>query len=128
MKRRNFILLAGGALTVVAIPTANHFFGKVDYPPALALPGSLTSIMDSKELKELGVAYRSLIPDESRERIVTKRLMEKLSDDNAFITSLEEVIKKDFAAGNTIEVKGWILSKTEARQCALYSFSTAPSQ
>jgi len=126
MKRRNFILFAGGALAVIAI--ANHFFANVDYPRALALPGSLTPIMDSKELKELGLVYRSLIPDESRERTVAKRLMEKLSaDDNAFTTSLDEVIKKDFAEGNIIEVRGWILSKTEARQCALFSFSPTPS-
>ncbi len=129
MKRRNFILLSGGTLAAVAIPVANYFFGKVDYPRVLALPVSLTPIMDLKELKELGLAYRSLMPGESGERTVAKRLMEKFpAEDEAFTTSLESVIKRDFADGETIEVDGWILSRTEARQCALFSFSPTSSR
>jgi len=30
-------------------------------------------------------------------------------------------VKEDFEAGNITLVKGWVLSVTEARQCALFS-------
>ena len=36
--------------------------------------------------------------------------------------SLQSVEVNDFESGNTVIVNGWILSLTEARQCALYSF------
>ncbi|SRR5258706_15469362 len=124
MNRRNFVLLSGGMFATFAIPTAYHFFGKVDYPSSFAHPNSLTAILDSKELGELGVAYREQIPDESRERTIAKLLLKKLPKDNPeFNATLESLIKQDFHEGNTIEVNGWILSKTEARQCALFSFS-----
>jgi hypothetical protein len=37
--------------------------------------------------------------------------------------SIEEQVRDDFAAGRTVVVSGWVLSETEARQCALFSLS-----
>ena len=124
MKRRNFILLSGGMFAAFAIPAYFHFFGKIKYPSTLAHPDSLSSILDTKELKQLGATYRKLVPAESGERSIADILLEELPDDKLeFNTALESLIKKDFDQGNTIEINGWILSKTEARQCALLSFS-----
>ncbi len=36
---------------------------------------------------------------------------------------LKNEIKQDFETGKIVIVKGWVLSITEARQCALYSLS-----
>jgi len=124
VNRRNFILLSGGATVAIAIPTVNHFFGKISYPGSLAEPNSLTSILDFKELKELGKAYRAQVPEESTERTLAKLLSEKLPDEKSKLNStVKNLVEKDFESGNTIEINGWILSKTEARQCALFSFS-----
>jgi len=35
--------------------------------------------------------------------------------------SIDDRIRDDFGAGRTVVVDGWLLSVTEARQCALYS-------
>ena len=122
-------MLSGAALAAVAIPATYHFFGKIDYPRALASPDSLTPIMDLKERREIGLTYRAQVPDESGERGVAKRLLDKLSTNPGTLTaSMDGVIKKDFANGDVVEVKGWILSRTEARQCALLSFTPMPSQ
>ncbi len=122
------MLLSGGVLVATAIPIGNYFFGKIDYPESFARPNSLVSILDNNELKELGVAYRAQVADESKERTIAKLLLEKLpTDPSVFNAALEDVVKKDFADGNTIEVKGWILSRTEARQCALFSYSPTSS-
>jgi hypothetical protein len=32
-----------------------------------------------------------------------------------------ELVRSDFAEGRTVVVHGWVLSVTEARQCALFS-------
>jgi len=124
MKRRNFILLSAGMFAAFAIPAYYHFFGKIKYPGTLAQPHSLASILELKDLKELGRAYRKQVPSESGARAIADVLLEELPDDKLeFATALENLIKKDFDQGNTIEINGWILSKTEARQCALLSFS-----
>ena len=34
---------------------------------------------------------------------------------------LNQKIQQDFEAGRTVVVNGWVLSQTEARQCALFS-------
>jgi hypothetical protein len=38
-------------------------------------------------------------------------------------TTLDQQIKNDFITGNMVMVDGWILSVTEARQCALFSLT-----
>lgn len=37
--------------------------------------------------------------------------------------SWRDAIRRDFAAGETVHVEGWILSRTEARLCALAALS-----
>jgi hypothetical protein len=36
-------------------------------------------------------------------------------------STLSDQVRDDFEAGHTVVVDGWLLSVTEARQCALYS-------
>ncbi|CAN0409332.1 unnamed protein product, partial [Laminaria digitata] len=40
-------------------------------------------------------------------------------------TSISKQVQADFAFGHTIQLNGWILSQTEAQQCALYSLTYA---
>jgi len=79
------------------------FFRKSRLPSSFAHPNSLTAILDSKELGELGVAYREQIPDESRERTIAKLLLKKLPKDNPeFNATLESLINKIFRS-NTMK-------------------------
>jgi len=36
---------------------------------------------------------------------------------------IEKIVEKDFKSERLFMIKGWILSETEARQCALLSLS-----
>jgi hypothetical protein len=36
------------------------------------------------------------------------------------IYQIDHKIKQDFEAGRTVVIKGWVLSQTEALQCALF--------
>jgi hypothetical protein len=38
---------------------------------------------------------------------------------------MSDLVRGDFAHGRTVIVDGWILSVTEARQCALFSLLAA---
>lgn len=39
--------------------------------------------------------------------------------------ALSDLVREDFADGRTVVIDGWILSLTEARQCALFSLLPA---
>ena len=39
--------------------------------------------------------------------------------------SVAQQVRNDFAAGRIVLVDGWVLSATEARQCALFSLAAA---
>jgi len=122
MKRRNFVLLSGGILAALATSTYYLFFEKIKYPKPLSHPKSLATILEMKDIKELGEAYRKQVSDESSERTLVELLLKELHDNNVTDSTIATMIKEDFDNRNIIEVNGWILSKTEARQCALLTF------
>ena len=120
MDRRGFIIIGTGSLAAISIPTACSFFGKVEYDPSLAKPESLSLIWDPSATKSIGKKY--LLANDESERTLVNQILEgaptKKEELNDFIN---QKIKSDFQLGNTIDVDGWILSVTEARQCALLS-------
>jgi hypothetical protein len=120
MKRRDFILIATTGIAAVAVPY--YYLKDVDYDSALAKPQLLSTIWDTKTINTIGNQYRLQVPDENSERILVKLLSADLSSaPEQLDKSLQEKIKKDFETGNTVMIDGWILSITEARQCALFS-------
>lgn len=114
MKRRNFILIGTASIAAAAIPTAFYFLRDIEFDPTFADPQLLSLIWDSETMQAAGDQYRLKFPSEKSERSLIKLLEAEASD-------LENSIKKDFETGNTVIVDGWILSVTEARQCALFS-------
>jgi hypothetical protein len=80
-------------------------------------------------IREIGDAYRdlnsrendadrlaSLIRADLPEGVATNQ-----SPGSKLYAALDRQIRSDFKHGRTVELRGWILSVTEARQCALYS-------
>jgi hypothetical protein len=114
MKRRNFILIGAAGVAAVSVPSAFYFFRDIEYDKSLADPGSLLFILDGPAVVMLGEQYRILFPGEDSERFLARKLSADAPD-------LQNIIINDFETENTVLVDGWILSKTEARQCALFS-------
>lgn len=112
MKRRKFLFYGTIGMAALSIPMSCQNFKDVVYDPNLAQAESLSMIWDTETIIEIGTHYRKLVPDENRERTLVKLLEE---------TDFGERIKEDFENGQTIMIDGWILSITEARQCALFS-------
>jgi len=69
----------------------------------------------------VGTNYRKQIPVEDNETSLVKLLSTDTNEDSSAIEALKKEIKNDFEKGNTVMIDGWILSVTEARQCALFS-------
>ncbi|CAN5245285.1 hypothetical protein BH23GEM4_BH23GEM4_22410 [soil metagenome] len=123
MDRRQFLrLTAAGA--VVSLGSAACGGDAADELPKPAQP-ELVSVLGPETVREIGLHYREMVPGENdvgalRSAILTARpwtaRLPWVSD-----PPLAELVRDDFTEGRTILVRGWVLSATEARQCALFS-------
>ena len=131
MKRRSFIQLSfysGAAITISSFGcgTASGVANKPWVQPQL-----LSHICDAKTVREIGASYREKFYNENHEKQLinillrdsTNKVVPVTSEEAVINSLLEQKIQKDFETGNTVIIKGWILSVTEARQCALFSLT-----
>ena len=129
MKRRHFIFYTVISTAAVSIPFLNCSSPDPELDKKLAMPETLAQTYDEKTIMEIGQAYGKTYPDEysisDLEKLLTKTETGKTiagSETAEMINStLNEMVKKDFQTGDTVVLNGWILSKTEARQCALFT-------
>ena len=122
MERRKFILLSGLGVSAIAIPTWHYGFKTPKYDQLLAEPELLSHIWDSNTIGDIGKIYQEQFPDESSEEKLVKHLSNYESQESIG-KDLQQQIADDYNKGNTVMVDGWILSRTEARQCALFSLT-----
>ena len=121
MKRRDFIqtILSGG--TVLTIPTWCQALNNPQ--DKLSTPSTLAQLWDSNTLTDIGFKYRASSPTENNEdllvNLLTKAHMH--STDIDIHQAIEQDIEQDYKTERTCVIDGWVLSITEARQCALFS-------
>jgi len=131
MKRRTFIYTG---IALVALLGLGDIFllnyeSRWKRRPFL-YPLILSGILDEEWLRIIGNTYRSMRPDENSEvkllntiksRILT--MHEKTNDASNQAREIEKIVEADFRSAKLVVIKGWVLSETEARQCALLSLS-----
>jgi hypothetical protein len=126
MNRRHFIgMAATGATGFVWPATARHpgFLPR----PALATPRLLDVLRDEAIVRDLGRRYLERFPDEDGPHTLAEAILAdtRTTDTMPFPAWIANRVQRDFAEGRTVTLNGWILSVTEARQCALYSLLNA---
>ena len=128
MKRRSFI--AASLLSLVGIGAYSFFKGmRNSIEEELYEPRFLSRICDRRTLQTLGAAYLRLKPKEKGSHGLLNNLLvhrsqwvfPKKQDLPDLELEIEKQIKEDFDTDNIILVQGWVLSVTEARQCAYFS-------
>jgi hypothetical protein len=124
MKRRKFLLISIFALFLSLI-SLWYFKFKSASTKALSYPKDLSEICDHETLIQIGNTYMKLTNENDK-----RYLKELLAKDagmmvNDLKNSLKSKVAEDFNTGNTILVDGWLLSITEARQCAFLCMSEA---
>lgn len=82
---------------------------------ALETPDFLSHICDAPTIRQIGAAYRNQTPAEASQKTLLRLLQTGVT---------AQTIKTDYAQGDIVTVKGWVLSRTEARQCALFSLDS----
>jgi hypothetical protein len=78
-------------------------------------------ITDREGAARLGRSYLAAHPTEARSGVLVRDLVGAIEPTSVSGASREvaDRIRGDFAAGNTVVVEGWVLSRTEARLYAL---------
>ena len=84
-------------------------------------------LCDQSTIRMLGRAYLKLKPEETRDDVLLNDLLQKEPhrvflkkiDVTKVESQIEKRIKHDFDSDHIVVVQGWVLSITEARQCAL---------
>lgn len=122
ISRRQFLLAAAAAVAAAACTT------DADYDVRALASTELLHALDPGIVRAIGERYRAMTPDERdadslRDAIVASRgLRARLLGGAEPVAAL---VHADFEAGRTVVVDGWVLSVTEARQCALFSLLPA---
>ncbi len=130
MKRGKFIALTAIGAAAVSIPYLNCKGSANAYDKKLALPQSLAKITDEKEIMAIGKAYGSMHKEEYNIKALEEQLqtnktgnISSNTPEKEFDMFLEKNINNDLDQGNTLVINGWVISLTEARQCALFSLT-----
>jgi hypothetical protein len=134
MKRREFIGIAAVGAAGVVLPSPCLADGTV--ASILSRPRLIEILKDERAVQDLGESYRRVAANEDNAPVLTAAILHDLhavplapllgtSGGLALRGRVDELVHHDFSIGRTVILQGWILSLTEARQCALFSLQPA---
>jgi hypothetical protein len=124
MERRRFVKLSAFTALALTLPFAQSCSnGSTEM--VVAQPLLFSHMVNVKAIKEAGLAYRKTHAAEDDKLKLSQLLLsdndrDKLDKDE-IQALLDKQVTNDFKAGIIVMVKGWVMSLTEARQCALFS-------
>lgn len=130
MKRRTFLITTTAALAAASVPVVRYYSTrKKNYHP-LVMPEELGNFCEEKAIREIGDQYRKMAPQESdkvklEQLLLTDETGKTItrSDKEAVSLLMEKKTLDDFNNFRIHVLNGWVISVTEARQCALFSLT-----
>jgi hypothetical protein len=127
LDRRRFLQITAAGVVATLTTSTSAAESRVDVS-GLEKPELLT-MLGAERVREIGIRYRAATPDENTASSLHAALFRtgpgKLLFRWSPLESIRNQIRDDFAAGRTVMLDGWVLSATEARQCALFSLASA---
>jgi len=126
---RRFALLSLGCVSALSLMPRH-----VQALAARATPDELadrlrTLLYDREAARRLGRLYVRQVPTEDDPRILARLTVASSEaqqvaaialDRTSLHHRLDAQVRGDFVSGATVQLDGWVLSRTEARLCALY--------
>jgi hypothetical protein len=122
--RRQFLrastVMAAATVGVVACDAG-------DDTRSLARPDILPAI-GAAAVRDIGRRYRQMVPEERDASTLRAAILEDRSRLSRFAwltrPDVADLIRADFMNARVVLVNGWVLSRTEARQCALFDMQS----
>jgi hypothetical protein len=124
MIRRTFLFLTAAGAAAIVAPIVGCRYYDEPLTHILTQPDFLGRICDQKTIADIGSAYLAAFPGEAHRTDLIRPLLKGSSGAHDYARlpkHIDDNIRDDFATGNTVTIRGWILARTEARQCAIYS-------
>ncbi|MDB5122827.1 MAG: hypothetical protein JWP94_956 [Mucilaginibacter sp.] len=124
MQKRDFDYLSEYTAVTIALPAAKCCNSQLmDFETQ---PFFFSHAADVNTITETGKAYRQQHSEEDNKKklaelLLSDSMLADSSDIHAIRNMLDNKVNTDFKTGNTAEITGWVLSLTEARECALFS-------
>lgn len=109
MRRRSALAALGAAVLAAALPVAGGI-GQRESPAAI--------LASPRAARRIGRRYLAIAPGEA-DPVRLAATLPALRDPVAQRRALDAARRRDFAAGDTVILDGWILARSEARLCAL---------
>ncbi|HTD42052.1 MAG TPA: hypothetical protein VK671_15595 [Mucilaginibacter sp.] len=125
MQRRTFIHLSAYTALALTLPFADGCSPSTEN--IVSQPLLFSQLADKKTISEAGNAYRKQFPKEDDKTVLSNLLIgsNNSQDKSAIQRQLDDQVIQDFKNSKTVTTSGWVLSITEARQCALFSILNA---
>jgi hypothetical protein len=116
--RRSFLL---GSLGILALARFEYARAAMPSQGRLSpLEVLLDSLGEEKCIRELGKIFlASSVGRHFDRQHCLERISQELEAHAAIHRGLEHLITTDFAHGTTVQLEGWVLSRTEVELCAL---------
>jgi len=130
MTRRSFVAkaLVGGTAIIAAGVVKWKFWGT--HTPPFKCPLVLSSFCDEETVRKIGLRYLALVPSENSQAELVARMSAAINRDPPDSANTAEVARqieltaeRDFRSEKILIINNWIISETEARQCALLALS-----
>jgi hypothetical protein len=124
LTRRTLLAVASAFVGTNAISGPKAFAYSAEEAELPAGQNLLALLRHHHSAGEVGRAYLAIAPDEADPAILLRLLGAddpnlSVLDTEALRRIIRDRQRNDFAEGRTIMVRGWILSRTEVRLCAL---------
>ncbi|MBS1916283.1 MAG: hypothetical protein JST87_08390 [Bacteroidetes bacterium] len=128
MNRRAFVQLSLVGAATLSVPLLTCKSRNPAMKNPLAFPVFLAGICDDKTIHAIGETYLKQLPDGFSKNALEKLLLTDISGNilqpsspkSLLFEMLDRKTHNDFEKEDTVFVKGWVLSKTEACQCVFF--------
>ena len=126
MKRRRFIGLALFAILVAVTIRWILRRRNQKFTANPLEPNSLVKICGKEKILDLGNKYIQISGENRRDSLINKMLRGFTGTTEDQSDYLASSVENDFKENRTVVIDGWLLSITEARQCAVMSLEQTP--
>lgn len=122
MNRKTFLVLSGMGLLAVSGTLYLGIRGYKNRKNVLSRPESLALFCEDDALVSMGKQYLELYPQEQDlSHLISLINSSQYSQEQKLRKQLQDNIRRDFEFNQTMILDGWVISRTEARQCALFT-------
>ncbi|MEN8800046.1 MAG: hypothetical protein ABF293_12395 [Flavobacteriaceae bacterium] len=124
MKRRIFTQTLGKGIVLIGMSDFVLACAEKTSDTTSWKPEELSKLCSREKLVSLGLTYRELSGENNRDTLIgllSKNFSGNSEEQKKYLSAL---VSDDFRTDQTVLIDGWLLSRTEARQCAILSFSS----